>query len=219
MNIFYDKEGILGKQGLTYLKNINEEFFETASSIRKRLETKAYFLDKYLYDLLYALSNTLAYDAADSGFIKSNELTHLCRDIIDGHHECKEHPYYQTVKNYIQEHPLPFQERSTKLEYYFVKLADGYFEQCAPPYFSEIYLHVREDLDIVYLHELYRNICDILGCENDMEKLNLLLRQRYMTTTAMADFAQGLTDSLIYSLTYRDEETSKPVIQLILEEL
>ena len=52
-----------------------------------------------------------------------------------------------------------------------------------------------------------------------MEKLNMLIRQRFMITTAMAKFAQGITNSMLYALTYRDVETNKPIIQIILEDM
>ena len=51
-----------------------------------------------------------------------------------------------------------------------------------------------------------------------MEKLNLLIRQRFQMTTAIAGFLQGVTNSLLYALTERDTETNKTVLQLWLEQ-
>ncbi len=67
-------------------------------------------------------------------------------------------------------------------------------------------------MDIVDLRDLYRKIGALLGSNNPMEK-----RQRFMITTSMADLAQGLTNSLLLSLTWRDIETNKSVLQLMLE--
>lgn len=50
-----------------------------------------------------------------------------------------------------------------------------------------------------------------------MEKLNLLIRQRFQVTTAMSGFLQGVTNSLLYELTERDTETNKTVLQLWLD--
>jgi hypothetical protein len=64
---------------------------------------------------------------------------------------------------------------------------------------------------------LYRTLTAILGDEEDLERLNLLLRQRFLLVTPMAGFLQGLTNDLIYYLTSRDIETSRLAVQLWLE--
>jgi hypothetical protein len=44
------------------------------------------------------------------------------------------------------------------------------------------------------------------------------LGQRFLIGKAMDIFLQGMTNQLLYSLTYRDRETSKQVFQLLLDE-
>lgn len=51
-----------------------------------------------------------------------------------------------------------------------------------------------------------------------MENLNILYCQRFLIANAMDIFLQGMTNQLLYSLTYRDRETSKQVFQLLLDE-
>ena len=52
----------------------------------------------------------------------------------------------------------------------------------------------------------------------EMEKLNLLLRQRFLIVTPMAGFLQGITNDLLEDLTERDVETGKQAVRLWLEE-
>jgi len=72
--------------------------------------------------------------------------------------------------------------------------------------------------DIVDLRDLYREIGAMLGGEEELERLNLLFRQRFLIVTPMAGFLQGLTGDLLYCLTYRDAETRKLTARLVLAE-
>lgn len=219
MNIFEKDEGILGKVECSHLKRMQEEFFETAHLIRRQLGKQAYLLDKYLFDLLNAINETLAHDASSSGFESETDLHHLCREIINKDEKSKDHSFYPTVKSFIDEHPLSFQEMFTSMSFYLAHLYDDFFEYVAPSFFDECKVKMQEQIDLVYSRDLYRKICTIIGGEEQMEKLNMLIRQRFLITTAMANFAQGFTNSMLYTLTYRDVETNKPVIQLILEDM
>jgi hypothetical protein len=51
-----------------------------------------------------------------------------------------------------------------------------------------------------------------------MEKLNLLLPQRFLIVTPMAGCLQGMTNDLLEDLTERDVETGKQAVRLWLEE-
>jgi hypothetical protein len=50
-----------------------------------------------------------------------------------------------------------------------------------------------------------------------MEQLNLMLKERFFTVPVVAGFMQGLTNDLLYSLTYRDSETSRQIFQLLMD--
>ncbi|MEA4954376.1 MAG: hypothetical protein VB096_02510 [Pseudoflavonifractor sp.] len=69
-------------------------------------------------------------------------------------------------------------------------------------------------LDIVRLRDLYRTLTALLGSEYELERLNLLLRQRFLIVTPMSAFLQRLTNDLLYSLVSRDIETGKQAVQL-----
>jgi len=55
--------------------------------------------------------------------------------------------------------------------------------------------------------------------ENLMEQLNLALKERFFIVPVIAGFMQGLANDLLYSLTYRDSETSKQIFQLIMDDM
>ena len=207
MNIYYDYEGILGKPQQAHLRNTLEEILKLARAIRNQLGRRGYLLDKYLHDLLTALNSKLAYDAADSGFQITSELLHLCNKLTRG----------EPVKEYIGSHPLPYQEHVTKVNLYCIGLADTFLGYAISAFIDEGTEAIRRGIDIVALHDRYRKISSILGNEDQMEKLNLLIRQRFQVTTAMAGFLQGVTNSLLYALTERDTETNKTVLQLWLD--
>lgn len=199
------------------MHNTLEEILKLARAIRNQLGKQGYLLDKYLHDLLTAINSTLAYDAADSGFQITSELLHLCNKLTRGEPVEKEHPLYEPVKEYIGTHPMPYQEHVTKVNFYCIGLADTFLGYAIPAFIDEGTEAIRRGIDIVALHDRYRKISSILGNEDQMEKLNLLIRQRFQITTAMAGFLQGVTNSLLYALTERDTETNKTVLQLWLD--
>lgn len=217
MNIYYNYEGILGKPQQAHLRNTLEEIFELARVIRNQLGKQAYLLNKYLHDLLTAINSTLAYEAADSGFQITGELLHLCNKLTRGEPVEKDHPLYEPVKAYIDAHPLPYQEHTTKVNFTCIALTDEFLGYAIPAFIDERKEAIRREVDIVALHDRYRQIGNLLGSEDQMEKLNLLIRQRFQVTTAMSGFLQGVTNSLLYELTERDTETNKTVLQLWLD--
>lgn len=214
MNLFYDDEGIIGKAEKAYLRNTLEEFFQLVKRMKNQLGKQGYLLDKYLLDLLTAIGHTPASDAADEGNQYLGELAGLCSRFSLGESVNVKHPLYEKVKTYITEHPLPYQEYQTKMNVLYIALMDDFLDYAIPKFIEEQKNEIREELDIVYLHDLYRQITAILGSENQMEELNLLIRQRFQIVTVMQSFIQGITNSLLYSLIERDVETGKTGLQL-----
>lgn len=218
MNTFYEYEAIIGKAETAYLERTLQEFFELAAAVRRKLGKQDYLLDKYISMILEGANATLLYSAAESGFGVSSELRHLCLAVMDGKTDCAEHPLYEKAQAYIAAHPLNYQERCTKLNLYCIALANDFLEYAAGKYYQQQNEAQRAVFDIVYLRDLYRKIGALLGSEEPLEQLNLLLRQRFLIITPMDGFLQGLTNDLLYSLTSRDVETSRLAVQLWLEE-
>ncbi|MBP1736931.1 MAG: hypothetical protein H6Q60_812 [Oscillospiraceae bacterium] len=218
MNIFYDYEDIFGRAETAHLNRSFTELFEFAAGIRCRLGKQAYLIDEYISLMLEGANATLVHSAAEDGFATSAELRRLCRETMNGKPDCAGHPLYEKARAYISEHPLPFQERVTRQNLYCVALAGDYLEYAAGNYRQEQKELLQNTLDIVHLRDLYRTVSGILGNESELERLNLLLRQRFLVVTPMSVFLQGLTNDLLYSLISRDMETGKRAAQLWLEE-
>jgi len=215
LNIFYEYEGIFGKTETAHLDRALREFLELAAVIRRRLGKQGYLLDRYLSCILSAVNSVGIRDAADAGLDSASELRQLCGDVLDGKTDCREHPLYETVKTFIQSHTVSFQEDESRLDYYCVCLI-GEFTSYITGRFS---LGKRNILsrtsDIVTIRDLYRKISAIIGGEEQLERLNLLIRQRFLIVTPMAAFLQGLTTDLLLNLTYRDPESDKQIFQLV----
>lgn len=218
MNTFYEYEGVFGKAETAHLERTLREFFELAATMRRRLGKQDYLLDEYISMLLKGANATLAQSAAEDGFAASSELRHLCLAVMDGKADCVEHPLYEKFQAYISGHPLTYQEHVTKLNLYCIALISDFLEYSAGKYAQQQKETQRAVFDIVYLRDLYQKIGAVLGGEEDLEHLNLLLRQRFLIVTPMAGFLQGLTNDLLYSMTSRDVETSRLAVQLWLME-
>lgn len=218
MNIFENESGILGSASVDNLKRSFKEFFKQATEMRKKLGKQGYLLDKYLSYLFEATNGILAYEAATEGFETESALSSLCVEILKGDTKSKDHPFYEQVKDLIDTHPLKYQESFTELSLYDVMLSCSYLESVYEQYYTDLIADIRAFLDIVDLNDLYKKICEALGGEQEMELLNLLFCQRFLIVKAMDVFLQGMTNQILYSLTYRDRETSKQVFQLLLDE-
>lgn len=112
-------------------------------------------------------------------------------------------------------HPLEFQEHSTGASLYCIALFSDYMEFAATWFYEQQKRELREICDIVELRELYRKISTLLGDDSLMERLNLMMRQRFMIVFPMQSFLQGMTEELLFALTTRDDETGKLMFQLI----
>lgn len=219
MNAFNSMEGILGDTRIQHLKRAFAEFLDQSRLIRDKLGRQAYLFDQYLSFLLEAANCTLAYDAAGRGFDGESPMFTMCLEILRHKPKDTENPVYDIMKAYIDANPLPYQEDGTKRAIYCAMLSGELLENAVKLFKEELTDRFREVVDIVDLRDLYRKICAILGSEDEMEKLHLLFRQRFLIATPVAIFMQGAANQLIYSLLHRDRETSRQVFQLILEEM
>ncbi len=219
MNAFNSMEGMLGDTRTQHMNRTFAEFLEQSRFIRGRLGKQAYLFDQYLSLLLESANCKLAYDAASDGFDGEAPMFTMCLEILRHKPKDTANPVYDTMKAYIDANPLPYQEDGTKRAMYCAMLSGDLIENAVKLFKEELTDRFREVVDIVDLRDLYRKICAILGSEDDMEKLQLLFRQRFLIATPTAVFMQGTADQLIYSLLHRDRETSKQVFQLILDEM
>ncbi|WP_145987647.1 hypothetical protein [Methylomusa anaerophila] len=215
MNIFENRSNFIGTFEPERTKNSVQNLFKLAKEIREKLSKQGYLLDSYLSYVLEAANNTLLYEAAEKGFEAGSELQNLCYAVMDGSGALEEHPFYQTVKQSFDLQQDTYQERTTIMSLHSVLLADAFMEYATQSYVreQEAMLNILDD---VKLCELYKKIIFLVD-ENLMEQLNLALKERFFIVPVVAGFMQGLTNDLLYSLTYRDSETSRQIFQLIMD--
>jgi hypothetical protein len=218
VNQFNDYDDIFGKAEIEKLRNDMEGFFKLSDEIRRELGKKGYLLDKYIAILLEGMNETLLYEAAEEGFMALSRFRNFCLLVMDGKADCSDHPLYEKVKEYIDSNPLNYQEKHVRLDFYCIALHGCFSEHAAEEYASLQYELQGSVFDIVSLRELYTEISALTGGEQ-MEKLNFLMRRRFLMVTPMTGFIQGMTGGLLYSLTYRDDETFKTVAQLWLDNI
>ena len=217
MNMFQEVKSIFGDDQTEHQKQAFDDFFTVAKEIREKLGKQAYLLDKYLSYLFEAANQKLAYDAASDGFDVAGELIGICAGIVRNEPRHTDHAFFEQAREYIDSHPLSFQEPHTLVSMYCSLLNRDFMEFAAKQFYSKVEDESIAVLDICDLRELYAQICSLLGNEEAMKKLNLLFHQRFLIADTMTVFVQSMTNQLLYSLTYRDRETSKQVFQLLLD--
>lgn len=124
---------------------------------------------------------------------------------------------YEPVKEYIDTHPLPYQEHVTKVNLYCIGFADTFLNYAIPTFTDEGTEAIRRGIDVVALHDRYRQISNLLGNEDQMEKLNLLIRQRFQVTTAMGRVPPRRDEFSAVCADRADTETNRTVLQLWLD--
>lgn len=217
MNIFCDWQGILGRPETRHLKTVLQQFYGLAGVIRGQLGKQGYLLDKYLHDLLTALNDISAFDAADRGNEMAGELYALCCKAAKGEPSVESSPLGKIVSEYVSAHPLPYQEVLTRTNLYLSGVMDEVLETLTTEFFREQKARLRERVDIIYLHDLYREINARLGNEEMMEHLNLLVRQRFQAAAPVQVFLQGLMNGMVDALTAVDVETGWTTLRVRME--
>lgn len=217
MNIFSRYEGILGNAQTVQACDQLEEFLKLAKSIRGQLGKYAYLLDQYLLQLMDAINSTLAQDASGDGMLNDGRFAALCGRVQQGRTADEGNPLCQTVKDYIDMNPLPYLEDSTKIGLYRLSLYKDFLESEVEAYKQKAIVAYRDEVDIVEIRKMYSQICELIDGENAMERLNLLFRQCFLVVNAMDCFRQGMNNGLLYTLTERDMETNKALLQIWLE--
>lgn len=207
----------MGSDDAGMLQPSTDSWIPIAKDIREQLGDKAYLLDNYLSYLFAGLYLNPAGESAASGDEASTMLWNAIRCAMAGDdEEGKHYSLYPQVKKYVEEHPLPYQEELTRHNVYYVALASKLpVDQL--PHFTKKARPTVKDTDIVRMRELYGQIG---GMMEDFEPISRL-RASVLSCLQVADpariFLQGTVEALLFSLTYRDNETSKQVFQLLLD--
>lgn len=218
MNIFKKHEEITGRFDLDSTGGSLQSLLTQANQIRESLGRQGYLLDCYL-SLFFEVANTmLSYEIGSEGFDKTDELRSLCFNMVDHSEKGTGHPLYSKAELLLKEHKgiLDYQERLTRMGLLYLFLADDFLSMCVEQFLQKVNHQMGCEVDFPHLHELYEQIVAVTG-ENQMEQLNLRLKQRFITAPMVTFYVQGLNNDLMYTLTNRDIETSKQVFQLLLD--
>lgn len=213
MNIFENQAYFIRGSDSISKRATVKNILDLAAEIRGQLGSKGYLMDKYLSLILETANQILCHDAATEGFDVGSDLRRICTSFLKKE-PMTEYPFYEKVKELIENHPLDFQERVTKCDIYFSLLADEFLVSALDEQVSDWNDRIREHLDIIYLRDLFRNISSVVG-EDKIEELNLLIKQRFFRVSPADVFAQGFTNDLLYCLNHHDAETGKLVWQLM----
>lgn len=142
MNKYKTYMDFMGADDPLRLQPNTDGWIPIARDIRVRLGDKAYLLDSYLGFVFGGLYHVSAGDAAADGDNASTLLWNAIRYAMTGDEEQgKKNPLYGQAKEYIDSHPLPYQEELTWHNIYYVALANAlpirqlpqYLHRARPP--------------------------------------------------------------------------------------
>ena len=218
MNKYKTYLDFLGTDAPLKLQPNTDGWIPLARDISGKLGDKAYLLDNYLAFVFEGLLHISIGDAEADGGSAGTLLWKAIGYAMTGHEEQgKDNPFYQQAKKYVDAHPLPYQEELTRHNIYYIALANTLSTHQLPQYHCRT-RYLFKTLDIVRLQELYHGIGMLLGDFEPMEQLGESIRVSFQITDYAHIFMQRTVEALLYSLTYRDKETSRQVFQLMLEQ-
>lgn len=220
MNIFENKENFFGSVENEATNDTLLSLFQLAKEIQTRLGKQSYLLDCYLSVFLDALSNLVSYKTAEEGLAKNNELQLFFCDLFKGTDQKESSPIYKKAKELFhnQAQKLPYQEQDTKICLLMILIADDMMLYSVADFMKEQAEKFCKMVDEIRMEKLYQQISYIVG-EAVMEQFNLKLKQRFLIAPVIRVFAQGINNDLIDILNMRDDETSKQMFQLFLDNL
>lgn len=217
MNNFNSMDDFIENVSVKDMRCSMEALFSEVGKLRARLGSKAYLLDQYIATLMKAVNRTSAYDAATSGFECISELRGICRDVICREKENMDRPFYEQAEDFIETNPLNCREVSTRISLYTVLLLGNYMETMAERFRKELESDLLEEFDLADFQKLRDRLYDELGGTKEMDRADRLFRQSFMTVSPLACWLQGIADALLGDLISRDRESSRFILQLLLD--
>lgn len=129
----------------------------------------------------------------------------------------KDHEFYQTAKEFIENHQYPYKEKNILMEIYCALLTPQFTDYAVKKFIEDVKQRVNREIDIILVSQHSKLIVDIVG-EEEMAALNKAITDRFIISSIMDSFLQAITNEYLYCLLHRGPETSKQVFQLIMEE-
>lgn len=216
MEIFSCYEDFIGNTETDELNKSFRELLELVAKTRVDLGRRGDLLDQYLKMLLSGLSAGHIFSISERGFYENARLRNLVRETLRqnmGSH-CA-HPLYVTVDACIRQNPLPALDENTKVSLYMAALAGDFLDHIIREQRDAQMSVIRQRVDIKCLIALRMELCEKLG-EKPVERIEMLLRDRFQTVSYTQMLVQSASDYLSYTLISRDVETSRTVLELCL---
>lgn len=218
MDLFKNHREITGHFNLDAASGSLQSLLLQANQIRESLGRQGYLPDCYLSLFFEAANTMLSHEIGSDGFDKSYELRRLCFNMVDQSEGETGHPLYAKAKQFLTEQAglLDYQERTTRRGLLHLFLADDFLSISVGQFLDKADHRMGCEIDFPCLHELYGQITAVTG-ENQMEQLNLRLKQRFITAPMVRCYVQGLNHDLMYILADRNQESCRQVFQLYMD--
>jgi len=201
-----------GKLNVDSLADSLDDAFALAAEIRRALGPNGHYLEKYLSRFLRGIQ--ICADSLNQGGVNAlTELRSLIVCAMNG--EIDKSPFYSTVRNYIDTHPLAFQEWETQRAFYTAALFRDYLQYKAKEYRERL----EEQLETIRTSTFSRQrkkIDDSIG-PDAMKDLDLLLYKAFMPILPAAFLFQEMSVSLLFDLAHKDTETNRLMVELWLD--
>lgn len=220
MQFFNEQEDVFLQELPDEIFNMDKEIFSVGREVKKRLGDDGYLLDNYLAMILEAVNGNTIQQAFDDSENSFNEVSRLCLKIREGKdiydEDIQKRRLYPEVKKYIELYSAKYKSPYTAMALTCISVTPIVMRKL---YAEGIVVYSsRGRIDTVRLKELYDQMCTYAG-EKLLDRLNELVKTRFIIAPALNVYMQAATDELLFSLLQRDEVTSKQLFQLVLDDV
>lgn len=139
----------------------------------------------------------------------------MCIRFTDGQDITPQPPAYETVKEYIASHPLRRRESHTEANIHAVNLMGKFLTGYCKKYIADL----NASYENAECRDCYDKMTRILGGESELKEINTLFVRCFVRQTVMEQFLNGYNYGLYCQLMYRDNETGRLVLQLIMDSI
>jgi len=217
LNIFIETQRFYVGMPLHAVVDTDENFLQLALKIRQQLGERAFKLDEYLATILNAANLWSVQQASEDAEVDFADIRSVCKDIIDDENALHDHECYPALKEYIDKNRSRFQERYTLIIMACAAVAPEFMVCMAKRHFDSLAEEYNKAMDVVELRHIYRELTYAVG-EQDVDRLNELIKRRFFISMAGDVYLQALTEQYLMELQYRDKETSRQIIQIMLDD-
>ena len=210
MSMFQTKESFFGEYDVQI-----SGLFRLIGELHEKLGKKQYFLNQYLTSVFRTITSNAAFDTVDSGISAARNLRSLCHCAVRG--EESSDPFFNTVKQQLEAHPMDFQESVTKVHVLYLSLYDQYLSSLIPQFVEDQKQVITEFWDDIDVADWYHRIVEILGSEEPMQRLNRMIEEQLLISPILSCFLLGSRDDLLYTLLGRDLETDHHIFRVFVD--